>query len=152
MEGFQVGDTFTVSRTFSEDDVIRFAEITQDYNPIHFDDRFAAVKTFTGRICHGLLAASLLTEIGGQIGWLASGMHFQYLKPVYIGDTVTCTFTITRIDERGKAKAEAVYKNQNDDTVIEAYLTGILPGPDEQPVIGVMLCEGDPTNKSRSSR
>ena len=81
IEGFQVGDTFSISRTFSEDDVIRFAEITRDYNPIHFDDRFAAVKGFEGRICHGLLAAGLLTEIGGQIGWLASSMHFQYRKP-----------------------------------------------------------------------
>ena len=88
-----------------------------------------------------------MTEIGDQIGWLASGMHFQYLKPVYIEDIVTCYFTITQIDERGRAKAEAVYKNKHDDTVIEAYLTGILPGPDEQDVLHQMMAEGDPTNK-----
>ena len=147
IEGFQVGDTFSISRTFSEKDVIRFAEVTQDYNPIHFDDRYAAVKRFEGRICHGLLAASLLTEIGGQIGWLASNMHFQYKKPVYFQDTITCYFTITQIDERGLARADVIYKNQNGVTVIEAYLTGILPGRDEKNVLRQMLDEGDPTNR-----
>ena len=147
IEGFQVGDTFSISRTFSEKDVIRFAEVTRDYNPIHFDDRFAAVKRFESRICHGLLAASLLTEIGGQIGWLASSMHFQYKKPVYFQDTVTCYFTITQIDERGLARADVIYKNQNGVTVIEAYLTGILPGRDEKNVLRQMLDEGDPTNR-----
>ena len=147
IEGFQVGDTFSISRTFSEKDVIRFAEVTRDYNPIHFDDRFAAVKRFESRICHGLLAASLLTEIGGQIGWLASSMHFQYKKPVYFQDTITCHFTITQIDERGQARADVIYKNQNGVTVIEAYLTGILPGHDEKKVLRQMLDEGDPTNR-----
>ena len=147
IEGFKAGDTFNISRTFSEKDVNRFAEVTRDYNPIHFDDRFASVKKFDGRICHGLLVASLLTEIGGQIGWLASGMHFQYKKPIYIKDTITCYFTITQIDERGRARADVIYKNQNDVTVIEAYLTGILPGTDEQKVLRQMMAEGDPTNK-----
>ena len=148
IEGFQVGDTINISRTFSEKDVIRFAEVTQDYNPIHFDDRYASVKRFEGRICHGLLVAGLLTEIGGQIGWLASNMHFQYKKPVYFQDTITCYFTITQIDERGRARADVIYKNQNGITVIEAYLTGILPGRDEKKVLRQMLDEGDPTNRA----
>lgn len=147
IEGFQVGDTFSISRTFSEKDVVRFADVTRDYNPIHFDDRFAAVKGFEGRICHGLLAAGLLTEIGGQIGWLASSMHFQYKNPVYFQDTITCHFTITQIDDRGRARADVIYENQNGIMVIEAYLTGILPGRDEKKVLRQMLDEGDPTNR-----
>ena len=147
IEGFQIGDTIRISRTFSEDDMIRFAEITKDYNPVHFDDRFASVKKFKSRICHGLLVASLLTEIGGQIGWLASSMNFQYKKPVYFEDTLTCQFTISQIDDRGRAQADVIYKNQNGATVIEASLTGILPGNDEKEVLQQMLDEGDPTNK-----
>jgi acyl dehydratase len=148
VEGFHAGDTISISRTFSQDDVIRFAEVTKDYNPVHFDDRFASVKKFKSRICHGLLAASLLTEIGGQIGWLASGMQFQYKKPVYFQDTITCEFTISQIDDRGRAKADVIYKNQDGVTVIEAYLTGILPGHDEKKVLQEMLDEGDPTNQA----
>lgn len=73
IEGIKVGDTFSVSRKFSEKEMIQFAEITRDYNPVHFDERFTEAKNFKGRICHGLLVASMITEIGGQIGWLAWG-------------------------------------------------------------------------------
>ncbi|MDY0222037.1 MAG: MaoC/PaaZ C-terminal domain-containing protein [Desulfobacterium sp.] len=57
-------------RTFTDDDVILFARISRDYNPVHFDDRFAKVKNFSSPICRGVLSASLLTEIGGPIGWI----------------------------------------------------------------------------------
>jgi 3-hydroxybutyryl-CoA dehydratase len=60
-EGLQVGDSFRTSRTFTDDDVIRFAKISRDYNPIHFDARFAKARNFSAPICHGLLAASLVT-------------------------------------------------------------------------------------------
>ncbi len=126
-----------------------FAVLSRDYNPVHFDDRFAEVKNFRGRICHGLLVASLLTEIGGQIGWLASGMNFRFKKPVYFGDTIECCLTITELDDRNRAKAEAVFKNQQDEIVIEAHLTGVIPGSPEQRVMKSMLAEGDPTNKCR---
>ena len=147
--GLKRGDSFAVSRTFTELQTMAFAEMSRDYNPVHFDDRFAEVKSFRGRICHGLLVASLLTEIGGQIGWLASGMSFRFKKPVYFGDTIECCLAITELDDRNRAKAEAVFKNQQDEIVIEAHLTGIVPGAPEQRVMEAMMAEGDPTNKSR---
>jgi acyl dehydratase len=116
---------------------------------VHFDHRFAQVKNFHGRICHGLLVASMLTEIGGQMGWLASGMQFRFKKPVYFGDTIACRFTITELDDRNRAKAEAVFTNQQDEIVIEAYVTGIIPDFPEKRVMEVMMAEGDPTNKCR---
>src|SRR5262249_24263961 len=119
------GDSFTVSRTFTEQETIAFAEISRDYKPVHFDQRFATVKNFQGRICHGLLVASLLTEIGGQMGWLASGMTFRFKKPVYFGDTIACCLTITELDDRNRATAEAVFTNQQEEIVLEASLTGI---------------------------
>ena len=147
IEGIEVGDTFTVTRTFSQDDVLSFGDITRDYNPVHFDERFAREKKFNGRICHGLLVGSILTEIGGQIGWLASRMDFRFKRPVYFGDTITCAFTITEIGENGKAKAAAVYYNQDGNTVLEADLYGLLPGSPEQKILSTMRTEGDPTNK-----
>jgi acyl dehydratase len=147
--GLKQGDSFAVSRTFTEQDTMVFAEISRDYNPVHFDDRFAKVKEFHGRICHGLLVVSILTEIGGQIGWLASGMNFRFKKPVYFGDTIECRFTITELDDRNRAKAEAVFKNQQGEIVIEAHLTGIIPGSPEKQVMEVMKAEGDLTNKCR---
>jgi acyl dehydratase len=142
IQGIEVGDTFTVQRTFSQDDVLTFGDITRDYNPVHFDDRFAAQKKFNGRICHGLLVGSILTEIGGQIGWLASRMDFRFKRPVYFGDTITCSFTILEIEENGKAKAAAVYYNQAGNTVLEADLYGLLPGSTEQQILNTMRTEG----------
>ena len=149
IEGLAQGDSFVVIRTFTEQDTLAFADISRDYNPVHFDQRFAQARNFHSRICHGLLIGSLLTEIGGQIGWLASGMNFRYRKPVYFGDTIECRFAITELDDRNRAKAEVVFKNQNDEIVIEASVTGIIPGIAERRVMEAMMAEGDPTNKCR---
>ena len=132
-----------------EHDTTAFADISRDYNPVHFDVRFAKAKHFHSTICHGLLVASLLTEIGGQIGWLASGMNFRFKKPVYFGDTIECCFTITELDDRNRATAEVVFKNQRDETIVEASVAGITPGLAERRVMEVMMAEGDPTNKCR---
>ena len=146
-EGLQVGDSFSTSRNLTEDDLIRFAEISRDYNPVHFDDRFAKARNFTGPICHGLLAASLVTELGGQVGWLASEMNFRFKGPIYVGETVTCTLEITTIDQNGRAKASATLVKQDGSTVIEAELSGIVPGDKERKILRKMLSEGDPTNR-----
>ena len=147
ISGLKVGDSFTIERTFTEADMIAFAAITRDYNPVHFDKRFAALKNFNGRICHGLLVAAMLTEVGGQIGWLASVMNFRFKKPVYFGDTVTCKLTITDIDAKNRSRAFAEYHNQAGVVVLEADLEGIVPAEPEQDVLKAMVQEGDPTNK-----
>jgi 3-hydroxybutyryl-CoA dehydratase len=147
IEGININDTFTVERTFTEQDMMLFADITKDYNAIHFDDRFAAEKNLRGRICHGLLVASMITQVGGQIGWLASRFDLRFMKPVYFEDTITCRLTIDDIDEKGWAKATAVYQNQEGTTVLEANLEGVLPGAPERKVLKIMVDEGDPTNR-----
>ena len=131
IDGLRQGDSFVVVRTFTENDVAAFAEISRDYNPVHFNRQFAESKNFRDLICHGLLIGSLLTEIGGQIGWLASGMNFRFRKPVYFGDTVECRLTITELDDRHRARAEAVFRNQHNELVIEATVSGIVPNPGE---------------------
>ena len=145
--GIASGDRFVVTRTITRQDIVDFARITKDYNPVHFDDRFAKVKKFDGKISHGLLAASLLTEIGGQIGWLATEMNFKLKKPVYAGDTICCELVITNIDDSGMACAKAVITNEDKTVVIESVLKGILPGKPEKQIIRSMIAEGDPSNK-----
>jgi acyl dehydratase len=147
IQGLNIGDIFTVQRTFTETDMLAFADISRDYNPVHFDDRFSSAKNFTARICHGLLIASLITEIGGQIGWLASKMDFRFKKPVYFGDRITCVLTIASIDAKNRADANAVFRNQHEDIVIEADLGGILPDQNERDILAQMVSDGDPTNK-----
>lgn len=148
--GLKAGDSFTISRTFTEEDMLAFAGITRDYNPVHFDERFSGVKNFNDRICHGLLVASMLTEVGGQMGWLASVMNFRFKKPVYFGNTVRCKLTITDIDDRNRARAIAEYKNEDGVLVLEADLEGIVPAAPEQEILAAMVQEGDPTNELRN--
>ena len=143
IQGLTVGETFTVSRKFTEQDMITFADITRDHNPIHFDERFVAAKNLKGRICHGLLVGSLLTEIGGQIGWLASEMNFRFKKPVYFGDTIECSLTITKIEGQNRARAEIIYRNQNGIVVLEAELAGILPDERERKILDAIVAGGD---------
>ena len=63
---------------------------------------------------------------------------------MYFGDTVRCDFTISDIDESGRAKAEAVFTNESGVIVVEAVINGILPGVLERQVMELMLDEEDP--------
>ncbi len=51
IDGISVGDTFITSRTFTEQQVMDFAKISRDYNPVHLDERFAKAMNFNGKIC-----------------------------------------------------------------------------------------------------
>lgn len=146
VEGLKLGDSFTISRRFSEEDVRAFAEISRDYNPVHLDARYAEARRFRAPICHGLLTASLVTEIGGQIGWLAASMVFRFKNPVYPGDTITCHWVIEAMDDKGRATAAITMVNEEGVTVLEAETRGVVPDVKERNVLAQMLSEGDPTN------
>jgi len=146
VKGLREGQSFTYSRTFTQEETGRFGRITRDYNPVHYEPRWAETKGFHGLICHGLLVGSMICEFGGQVGWLATGMRFNYLKPVYFGDTITCRITITRIEEKGRAEAEAFFTNGAGDHVCKAFLSGRLPLEKERALLKKMVDEGDATN------
>jgi acyl dehydratase len=143
--GLSAGDTFSLIRTFTEKDVEAFTRVTRDHNPIHSSLRFVALKGFKRPICHGLLVGGMITEMGGQMGWLASGMNFRFKRPVYVGDTVTCRCTLTAVDEKNRAEAEAVFTNQHGEIVLEAGLFGVLPDDEERHVLKDLL-DSDPTD------
>ena len=141
-EGLSVGDRFIITRCFSSEDIASFAAISQDYNPVHCDSHFAKLKGMREPIAHGLLTASLITEIGGQIGWLASSMSFKFKRPVYPGETLTCDWVISKIDERERAKAEISVINGDGITVLEAEITGVLPNKKERQRLAELLNGG----------
>jgi acyl dehydratase len=135
LTGVKAGDSFSVTRTFTENEMDRFAEFSGDYNPIHFNEEYSTAKGFDGVICHGLHVGSLITEIGGQLSMLAAGMHVRFRRPVYFGDTITCTLNIDEMDERGRVKCTALFVNQKGETVIEGELFGTLPNDEEKTII-----------------
>ena len=147
IEGLKENDSFTYSRTFSQEETKDFGDITRDYNPVHYDLRWTEAKGFKGLICHGLIVGSMVCEFGGQVGWLATGMNFKFITPVYFGDTITCTVTITNIENSGRAEAESIFTNETGEQVGYAHLKGRLPLDHERAILKLMVDEGDPTNR-----
>lgn len=147
VHGLKSGDSFTYKRVFTQADTISFGDLTRDYNPVHYDTRWTETKGYNGLICHGLLVGSMICEFGGQVGWLATGMEFKFIKPVYFGDTISCAVTITGIDENGRAEAEALFVNQDEEQVCYALLKGLLPLENERGLLKQMIDEGDVANK-----
>jgi acyl dehydratase len=119
------GRSFTYRRTFTDADLALFCGVTGDFNPYHLDDTFAGTSWYGRRIVPGLLTASMVTHIGGMIGFLAMGMNFEYLLPVYPGDTITCTVTVTEKDAQKRlVHCEARYVNQSGAEVLRARFHG----------------------------
>ncbi len=146
-QGLQEGESFSFSRTFTREDSQLFGDLTRDYNPVHYEPCWTEVKGFKTEICHGLLVGSMICEIGGQLAWLASGMSFRFLRPVYFGQSITCHLTITKVDDLGRAQAEAEMFNENGEKVCLATLKGRVPQGEEKLVLQKIMAQGDCTNK-----
>lgn len=86
----QAGDTFTWERTFTEEDVERFADLTGDRGRHH------VLKDQRGRLLvHGLLVASVPTKIGGDLDYVARTLRWEFLRPVFTGERISCELTVT---------------------------------------------------------
>lgn len=125
LEDFTVGETAVFSRTFTEIDSQQFVGITWDVNPYHTDDEFCKTHRVDRRIVQGLLVGSMLTHIGGLAAVLATHIEFEFLAPVYIGDTITARVVVQEADEtRGWARMEMVGTNQSNVLVIQGEARG----------------------------
>lgn len=120
----KVGETFTWKRTFSEDEVIQFAEISGDKGKHHM------VRDDKGRLMvHGLLTASIATKIGGDLNYIARELVSEFLRPVFTGDTITCELSITDVvQSEGLKKVEfkSTYSNQHGKEVLSGTSHGII--------------------------
>lgn len=120
------GAEFVYRRTFTEGDVALFCGVTGDLNPLHQDDAFVRESFFDRRIVPGLLTGSMLTHIGGLLGFIAAEMSFEFLAPVYIGDTVTCTVRMVARDTAARRmRGEVVIVNEQGAAVLRATFSGL---------------------------
>ncbi|MFN0072689.1 MAG: MaoC family dehydratase [Chloroflexota bacterium] len=89
----RVGQTAERTKTVSEADLRAFAEITGDYNPLHFDDDFAARTRFGRRVAQGGIAAGLFNALVAMdlpgAGTVFMSQSLNYRAPAYLGDTLT---------------------------------------------------------------
>jgi 3-hydroxybutyryl-CoA dehydratase len=120
----KVGDVISWERTFTLEDVRRFAEYSGDEGEHHQQ------PDESGRLMvHGLLTATLPTKVGGDINFIARRMTFRFLRPVYSGDTVRCEVKIEELKDVGtytKLKSSWVCRNQHGKEVMNGEADGVI--------------------------
>jgi len=126
---FAVDQSFTsVGRTITEADVVAFAGLSGDFNPLHTDATFAAKTPFGQRIAHGMLSASVSTGLGQTLGIFEGttlalmAQTFQYKGPVFFGDTIRLRLTVSSTKPSSKGgKGVVVFQSdilKQDDSVV----------------------------------
>ena len=132
MNEFYIGQEAELTRTYTEEDVVRFAEISGDHNPIHCDDAFARNTRFGKKIVHGFLTSSLISAVLGNVcpgeGAVYLNQTLNFIHPVFIGDTITAKVVVVNIDrEKKQISLETTCSNQNGKTVIEGTALMYFP-------------------------
>ncbi|HCA56621.1 MAG TPA: enoyl-CoA hydratase [Blastocatellia bacterium] len=119
----KIGDSFSRTREVTDALVRAFAELSGDFNPIHLDEEFAAKTRFGRRIAHGMLTGAFISAVLGQefaerkIVYLSQTMRFT--APVFIGDSVTVTSTVSHIrEDKGIVTLQTICTNQNGETLV----------------------------------
>jgi 3-hydroxybutyryl-CoA dehydratase len=119
----KVGDSATHERTITARDVDLYAELTDDYNPMHMDDEFAKQNTkFGGRIAHGTITLGLIAPVIGMKlpgpGCLLMSLASTFLKPVKIGDHIVATGEVVEKEEKRRSVRMALrFVNQHGEDV-----------------------------------
>jgi 3-hydroxybutyryl-CoA dehydratase len=124
IEDFEVGQHASFTKTFTEEDVQRFIEITGDVNPLHVDEAFAAGTPFGRRILHGMLTASIFSTMVGMLlpgtGAIYRSQTIRFLLPVHIDETVTAHFVVRSVDRaKHRLEIDAWIENGAGEHVIE---------------------------------
>jgi 3-hydroxybutyryl-CoA dehydratase len=105
-EDLKLGQTASFAKTITEADILLFAGVSGDTNPVHIDAEAAAKTPFKERIAHGMLSASLIsTVLGTRLpgpGTIYLAQNLKFRAPVRIGATVTATVEITALDAEKK--------------------------------------------------
>ena len=128
---FKPGDTASVTKIITQEDIEKFADLSGDHNPIHLDEEHAKGTRFGRRIAHGLLTSSLISNVIGNelpgVGSIYLSQTLQFLAPVFAGDTITARATVTSVrEDKPIVKLETVCANQRDEIVIKGEATVLV--------------------------
>lgn len=137
IEAIVLNQSGTVTKTFSESDVIEFARVTGDQNPVHLNEEYAKTTMFQRRIVHGFFVGSLFSQIIGTnfpgLGTVYTFQSMKFTRPVYLNDTITATVSAKEIIvEKNRVLLECVAKNQQGEIVIIGEATVMPPKGEKQ--------------------
>jgi len=134
--GVEVGQKVQIEKTITSEDVRLFAQVTGDTNPLHLDESYAAGTRFGRCVVHGMLTASLIsaalgTKVAPHSCVIYVGQSLRFLRPVFVGDTVTATAEVTAIDyEKRLVTLRTECYNQAGQPVLTGEATVLLdPAP-----------------------
>ena len=120
-DDIHVGDQVTFTKTMTQTDMILWVGLTGDMNPVHIDKEYAQTTRFKDVIIPGLMVAGLISTVMTQstFGNVYSGQTLKFIKPVYVGDTITAVATvIEKMEEKHRVKIKTECYNQRDELVI----------------------------------
>lgn len=126
-----LGMTAALIRTVSDDDIVKFAELTGDLNPVHLNEAYAEATQFGGRIAHGMFAAGLISAVLGTKlpgpGTIYLSQELKFRAPVYIGDTVVARVTVAELDPVKARVRFATTCSVADKVVVEGVALAMVP-------------------------
>jgi acyl dehydratase len=137
-EDFEVGaETVTDSRTVTEADVVAFAGVSGDYNPLHVDAEFARTTPFGERIAHGLLGLAIASGLVSRTGAIEGttlaflSTEWRFTAPIKLGDTITVHSRVadkreTSRPDRGIVTFAVQVVNQRSEVVQEGTQTLLM--------------------------
>jgi len=130
-EDLEVGMTAVYARTIGEADLVMFAGMSGDTNPMHLNEEYAANTMFNGVIAHGMLSASFIsTVVGTRLpgpGCVYIKQSLRFMAPVRPGDTVTARATVRELNpERSRCKLDTVCM-VGDTVVIDGEAEVLVP-------------------------
>jgi 3-hydroxybutyryl-CoA dehydratase len=120
---FRVGDRAVYQKTITAADLVTFAEMTGDRHPAHLDENYGRASAFGQRVAHGMLTASLLSTANGLLlgvpGAVSVEQTLRFLRPVFIGDTITATTEVVEILPRTRRlRCRTTCTNQHGELVV----------------------------------
>ncbi len=128
---FEIGDKGSFSKTVTEADIVNFAGVSGDFNPLHMNAEYAKTSRFQERIAHGALVASFISTAGAVFigtGAVYVSQFSKFLMPVKIGDTITATMEVReKITEKNMIKMRTYCTNQQGKTVIDGEAVVMVP-------------------------
>jgi 3-hydroxybutyryl-CoA dehydratase len=131
LEDLAVGMSASYAKTVTEADIVLFAGVSGDLNPVHLDEDYANATAFKGRIVHGLLTASFISAVLGTKlpgpGCIYVSQNLKFKAPVRIGDTVRARVTVTAIDEARARVTVSTLCQVGDTVVIDGEAQLVVP-------------------------
>lgn len=133
-EDLQMGMSASVSRTVSEADILMFAGVSGDTNPVHLDEEFAASTMFGGRIAHGMLSAGLISAVFGTRlpgpGCIYLSQNLKFKAPVKVGDTVVARVTVKELKTEKRRAVFSTACTVRGTTVLDGEAELLIPARD----------------------